>query len=469
MFLQVCSVFLFILIIRADVEQKTENTFMRKLSNDLKKSQATGYIYQQYGDSPAQVIFLNQHTVLNDFKLKPNVHYTGLGAYKTNKNQSLHLPYVVPQQHKKRTFPYGFVAPSKYPEELLIKNYKPNIISTKQNTSHTSLNHRPTYEVIEPSSEIPQKRAHYTSAVKHVVPHTIKKMESSEETLEENDDDDDDDEKVDEDDEEEEEEEEDSDDDENENEHKNEYESFKSKHSKHKTDDENNSESEDNSDNHGSSSHETHAKGSHKDSESGFEKVGGSKFNKENRSNKGHKDKTGYKNYDSFSKGSKGHYDEDDHTEHYGSKKGKNAAKLNEAENHGEHHAMDKGEKSGKFDEKKSHKKGSKTTGYHNVFHKDEYKKVHTFYDDADHKGNFKKYGSDHQAHESDAGDYKNGGHSNSDHDEANHNKKAHTKKGYHDEADRRYKKRQHTDNHYSDEHNYLKKGNKMTKRRHEH
>lgn len=48
----------------------------------------------------------------------------------------------------------------------------------------------------------------------------------------------------------------------------------------------------------------------------------------------------------------------------------------------------------GKRREQKLHKRGVKTTGYHNVFHKDEYKKEHTFYDDLDHHGDFKLHGN---------------------------------------------------------------------------
>ncbi|XP_066144182.1 uncharacterized protein [Euwallacea fornicatus] len=47
----------------------------------------------------------------------------------------------------------------------------------------------------------------------------------------------------------------------------------------------------------------------------------------------------------------------------------------------------------GALGEKEFHDKGSKTTGYHKMYHKDDYNKQHKFYDKADRKGHFVKYG----------------------------------------------------------------------------
>lgn len=157
-------------------------------------------------------------------------------------------------------------------------------------------------------------------------------------------------------------------------------------------------------------------KGGHHRHKSGFEKSNGSKFNRENRRRKGFKTNEGFDEHDTFGKGNKKAYDEKHHSENHEKKYGghdasntgsahrhqRHAQKKNDvvnaelnaelnAEVNGERNAVVDG---GKFNEKKSHKKGANTLGYHNVFHKDEYKKVHIFYDDADHRGSFKKNGA---------------------------------------------------------------------------
>lgn len=234
----------------------------------------------------------------------------------------------------------------------------------------------------------------------------------------------------------------------------------KKKHSKDDSDVSDGSESVEKNHKHGHKSGKKDEQDSFEASEKGFEKSGGSKYNEEERKKKGWADSKEYNHFDSFGKGKKGHYDEEDYYEFDDSKYGKKASK----DQHGHKHAANKGENSGKFDEKKSHKKGSKTTGYHNVFHKDEYKKVHTFYDDADHKGKFKKYGSDHSQHESDAAAVKSNNHHKSDSDEHNDEIKRKTKKGVHSTEDTGYGWKYGNDRHHSDEKKHSKKGGKRHK-----
>lgn len=63
----------------------------------------------------------------------------------------------------------------------------------------------------------------------------------------------------------------------------------------------------------------------------------------------------------------------------------------------------------GKNGHKKYHKKGSKTTGFHHKGHKDDFHKEHKFYDSEEKKGDHKKYGSEHEYHESKKGEHKKG------------------------------------------------------------
>lgn len=63
----------------------------------------------------------------------------------------------------------------------------------------------------------------------------------------------------------------------------------------------------------------------------------------------------------------------------------------------------------GKHGHKKFHKKGSKTTGYHHKANKDDYHKEKKFYDSEEKKGDHKKYGSEHEYHDSKKGEHKKG------------------------------------------------------------
>lgn len=144
---------------------------------------------------------------------------------------------------------------------------------------------------------------------------------------------------------------------------------------------------------------EKNDKGGHNRHESGFEKSNGSKFNRENHKRNGFKTNEGFDMRGTYGKGKKKAYDEKHYAENNAKKRSEADASQTGSTSKVAHTAEKKsdyvvGEQSGgKFNEKLSHKKGAKTLGYHNVFHKDEYKKVHIFYDDVDHHGSFKKHG----------------------------------------------------------------------------
>ncbi|KAK2576531.1 hypothetical protein KPH14_005853 [Odynerus spinipes] len=52
------------------------------------------------------------------------------------------------------------------------------------------------------------------------------------------------------------------------------------------------------------------------------------------------------------------------------------------------------------YGKNESHKKGHKTSGFHNIYHKDEYKKDTSFYDNEHVDGHEEKYGSENSQHE---------------------------------------------------------------------
>lgn len=94
------------------------------------------------------------------------------------------------------------------------------------------------------------------------------------------------------------------------------------------------------------------------------------------------------------------------HDQSGGTKQGHNDQGQFYASNHEE----GEGNKGQQFQEAKGHKKGSKTTGYHKVYHKDEYKKDHSFYDESDKRGQFSRYGDEAAHHSNEKGDHKEGG-----------------------------------------------------------
>lgn len=156
-------------------------------------------------------------------------------------------------------------------------------------------------------------------------------------------------------------------------------------------------------------------------------------------------------------KGEKGEYSESEESHSESEEGGKKKQYHDSEEKHGSHGESKKGSKEGKLKENKSHKKGSKTSGYHNVFHKDEYKKDHTFYDTADHKGDFHKFGSDSAAHHKKHGETKKGHKQNSAGDEKHRSKKGSSSKGHFDKEDSDYDKKAGHDEHESNEQEYKK------------
>ncbi|XP_057669517.1 uncharacterized protein LOC130901879 [Diorhabda carinulata] len=140
-----------------------------------------------------------------------------------------------------------------------------------------------------------------------------------------------------------------------------------------------------------------------------FIKGGGSNYEDAERASSGEKGTKGYLNRDEFSKGLKGRHQNDQRKGFYdvlgGDKLSHNQQEGHYASEHHSGHAN----KGGSFSEENSHDKGSKTTGYHKVYHKDEYKKDKSFYDKKDKKGYFNRYGDANSKEESSSGAVVNG------------------------------------------------------------
>lgn len=170
-----------------------------------------------------------------------------------------------------------------------------------------------------------------------------------------------------------------------------------------------------------------------------FEESHDSKYGSEDHSSQGNKGGSGYNKLFGWDTGKKGEYEKGDHKGWYGEKGGKKQGHHELGEKWSAKEAAGKANKGESFKEAKGHKKGEKTSGYHKVYAKDEFTKDHDFYDKADHKGHFDKYGSFDAKHEDKESDFKKGGKHQSGYEADEQGKKGYYDKGAHDEHELSY------------------------------
>ena len=119
------------------------------------------------------------------------------------------------------------------------------------------------------------------------------------------------------------------------------------------------------------------------------------------------------------------------------------------------------GEEGEKFTMKKNHKKGYKTTGFHNVYHKEEFKKDHVFFDETNDGGHHSKMGNKHETHESDGKDYKKTSNENSGRHHDEYHKKGSFRKGDFQSSAKGFRESEGNNKHYSDNVEYGRKQEK--------
>ncbi|XP_058826858.1 sex-determining region Y protein-like [Topomyia yanbarensis] len=181
-------------------------------------------------------------------------------------------------------------------------------------------------------------------------------------------------------------------------------------------------------------------------------------FEERHHSKKGDQDRKGFNSHHQIKKGSKGSYGNENHSTSYADEGDRKKSYHDEDSYHKDHHDEAHRTRGGSHSEKKHHKKGSKTTGYHNVYHKDEFKKEQIFYDTADHSGHFKKYGSSHKEHSNDAGEFAKGGHKEESHSEKKKSRKGHSEDGKYDDNHHEFKKHRKDEKEYHDREEFHKR-----------
>ncbi|KAL1488214.1 hypothetical protein ABEB36_015171 [Hypothenemus hampei] len=162
-----------------------------------------------------------------------------------------------------------------------------------------------------------------------------------------------------------------------------------------------------------------------------------------------------YNVVDAYAKGLKGNYDKQSGKSYYEQTAGKKAAAFDAAGNYNVNQATGGVSIGGSFDKKDFHDDGSKTTGYHKVYHKDDYNKQHKFYDKADRKGHFTKFGSAKENDDQAAGEFVKGAQYTDGHASNKWVANDASDKSNFDEASKGFKKAQKDEGFYQD---YVKK-----------
>ncbi|KAI8437402.1 hypothetical protein MSG28_011733 [Choristoneura fumiferana] len=190
-----------------------------------------------------------------------------------------------------------------------------------------------------------------------------------------------------------------------------------------------------------------------------YEKGAGSDYGVEHHAAHGEKGSKGYSSKDHHAAGESGHYGKEHKEGYHSEAEGEKGAHHNEADAHGKHHEAGSSYKGGDAGHKKHFSKGEDITGYHKVFHKDEFKKDHDFYDVADNSGHFNKYGNEKGHHGSEEGGHKEGGHADAGFDKGEFGKSGFQAKGHHEEDDDSHSAEEGNDSEYQHSEEYGKKG----------
>lgn len=166
----------------------------------------------------------------------------------------------------------------------------------------------------------------------------------------------------------------------------------------------------------------------------------GKKHENEVHASHGQKDDKGFKNAHTWDKANKGVQGKENNKGWYNVAGGKKTVHHDEGDHYKTKEEEGKSEKGGSFKEAKGHNKGAKTNGFHKVYLKDEYKKDHEFYDDADRKGYYNKYGDFNTNYSKDKGAYEKGGHSQYGYRGADQGKDGFYDKGQYEDEDKGHK-----------------------------
>ncbi|KAK4886938.1 hypothetical protein RN001_003209, partial [Aquatica leii] len=174
-----------------------------------------------------------------------------------------------------------------------------------------------------------------------------------------------------------------------------------------------------------------------------------------------------FQSMETYDKGLNGKHHDEAHKGYYNKEGSDKDGYYGNSEYFAKNNAGGKGYKGESYGESSGHKKGSKTTGFHKVYNKNEYKKDHTFYDESDKRGHFNKYAHGDSYHEKKEGDVKNGGRSNYGFHKVNQGENGSYDKGHYDANDNKFRDQQGKGGYQEDYSNYNQGNEKSYEKRH--
>ncbi|XP_076299185.1 uncharacterized protein LOC143218081 isoform X2 [Lasioglossum baleicum] len=199
--------------------------------------------------------------------------------------------------------------------------------------------------------------------------------------------------------------------------------------------------------------------GSRGDGGSASEDVSGDKYATQEYSKYGKNGDEVHKSRRQFSKGGQGAHDNEHRKEYYSEAGKREKGTADQGEAHGSHEEAVKREKGSNYGHSSYHKKGDKTKGYHNVYHKDEYQKETDFYDEDHKKGYFDKFKKFDNGFKGAEGEFEKGGHHSSGHDQEDSGKKGYYDKGHDRSQDQGHRAEQREKSYHSNHEDYAVKG----------
>lgn len=192
--------------------------------------------------------------------------------------------------------------------------------------------------------------------------------------------------------------------------------------------------------------------------ESSYNKGEAANFHSGQEAAKGGQGSKGYKIAEGFDKGEKGKVDKEQEAGAYSSTAGEKKGEAEEGKKYAESTAAAGREKGESFSKSEGHKKGHKTSGFHNVYHKDEFKKDTSFYDSDHASGHEESYGSEDAHHNAAEGAYEKAEKSDAAHHEDSQAKKGSFTNGHQYGAVQGHDREEGEKEHYDNEIEYSKK-----------
>ncbi|EZA56634.1 hypothetical protein X777_02238 [Ooceraea biroi] len=169
----------------------------------------------------------------------------------------------------------------------------------------------------------------------------------------------------------------------------------------------------------------------------------------------GEKSDKGYNKRVEFDVGERGRHDKSSRREHYDAETRNKKGYSDVAGNYGHYGEVEGGERSSSYGQTSYHNKGQKTSGFHKVYRKNEYKKHTDFYDESHKKGYFDKHVAADEYHDAAEGGFRKGGRHNSGFDHETSGKEGFYDKGHVENRDQGYMAEKGEDSFHSDYENY--------------